>query len=328
MSTFKALALTRTDAGLALSEQMLDDSVLMAGDVDVHVTHSTVNYKDGLVIGGRIPSSKSQPFIPGIDFAGTVTASRSPLFKVGDDVILNGYGVGERHHGGYAEHARVAAEWLVKKPDRFTRAETMAIGTAGYTAMLCVLALEDHGVLPSSGPVVVTGAAGGVGSIAVAVLAKLGYHVIASTGRSEEHPYLASLGANEFIDRSELSGAARAFDKERWAGAVDVAGSTTLANLLASTKYGGCVAATGLAQGTDLPGNVLPFIVRGVTLAGVDSVMAPMAKRQRAWQRLATDLDTAKLAAVTTTQPLSAVPQLAKDILLGKVRGRVVIEIR
>lgn len=325
MTTFKALLLSKTDGGPTLSAATLSDADLMPGDVDVAVTHSTVNFKDGLVLAGRIPL-KTLPLILGIDFAGTVTASTNERFKPGDDVILNGYGASERHHGGYAQQARVPGGWLVKRPEAFTRAETMAIGTAGYTAMLCVLALEDHGVTPEKGPVVVSGAAGGVGSIAVSVLAKLGYRVIASTGRAEEADYLTSLGAAEIIDRKELSGPAKAIDKERWAGAIDVAGSTTLVNLLAGIQYGGCVAATGLAQGADLPGSVLPFIVRGVTLCGIDSVMAPMAKRERAWTRLARDLDKTKLAAVTHTHRLDEVPQLAKDILAGKVRGRVVIE--
>lgn len=326
MTTFKALTVEKTDKGLAGVFRTLTEADLMDGDVDVRVTHSTVNYKDGLVLSGRIPP-KTLPMIVGIDFAGVVTSSRNPRFKAGDDVLLNGYGLGERHHGGFAGRARVKGDWLVKKPDAFTAAETMAIGTAGYTAMLCVLALEDHDVTPDKGPVAVSGAAGGVGSIAVSVLSKLGYHVIASTGRAEEADYLKSLGAAEVIDRKELAGPARAFDKEKWAGAIDVAGSTTLVNLLAATKYGGCVAATGLAQGTDIPGSVLPFIVRSVTLAGVDSVMAPMAKRERAWARLAKDLDKAKLAAVTTVHKFDEVPQLAQDVLAGKIRGRVVIEI-
>ena len=326
MATFKALLLTRVEGGLKLQSADLTDADLMPGDVEVAVTHSTVNYKDGLVLSGRIPL-KSYPLIPGIDFSGTVTASTHPRFQAGDDVILNGYGASERHHGGYAARARVPGDWLVKRPQAFTRAETMAIGTAGYTAMLCVLALEDHGVTPDKGPVAVSGAAGGVGSIAVSVLSKLGYRVIASTGRREEEAYLKSLGATEIIDRAELSGPAKPFGKERWAGAIDVAGSTTLVNLLGATQYGGCVAATGLAQGSDLPGSVLPFIVRGVTLAGVDSVMAPMAKRERAWARLAQDLDRAKLAAATTVHAFEEVPQLAQDVLAGKIRGRVVIEI-
>jgi acrylyl-CoA reductase (NADPH) len=326
MTTFKALLLTKTESGQTLAPAMLTDADLMEGDVDVAVSHSTVNYKDGLVLAGRIPL-KRLPLIPGIDFAGTVTASTHPRFKPGDDVILNGYGASERHHGGYAAKARVPGDWLVKRPAAFTKAETMAIGTAGYTAMLCVLALEDHGVTPDKGPVAVSGAAGGVGSIAVSLLSKLGYHVIASTGRAEEADYLKSLGAAEIMDRKELAGPAKAIDKERWAGAVDVAGSTTLVNLIAGTKYGGCVAATGLAQGVDIPGSVLPFIVRGVTLCGIDSVMAPMAKRERAWARLAQDLDKAKLAAVTHTHRLDEVPEFAKNILAGKVRGRVVIEV-
>jgi acrylyl-CoA reductase (NADPH) len=326
MANFRALVIDRGEKSLIATFKSVDESIFMAGDVDVRVTHSTVNYKDGLAFSGRIPV-KPLPLIGGIDFCGVVTASSNPKFKAGDEVILNGYGASERYHGGYAERARVRAEWLVKKPDGFTAAETMAIGTAGYTAMLCVLALEDHGITPDKGPVVVSGAAGGVGSIAVSLLSRLGYHVIASTGRREEETYLKSIGAAEIIDRAELSGPAQSWGKERWAGAIDVAGSTTLANLITQTKYGGCVAATGLAQGTDLPGNVLPFILRAITLQGVDSVMAPMAKRERAWSRLARDLDRETLAAVTTTHKFEAVPQLAKDILDGKVRGRVVIEI-
>jgi len=323
---FKALAVTRGDQGLRADFTQFDNDQLMDGDVDVRVTHSTVNYKDGLVLAGRIPPKKL-PMIAGIDFAGIVTGSRDARFKEGDEVLVNGYGLSERHHGGYAERARVPGAWLVKKPAAFTRAETMAIGTAGYTAMLCVLALEDHGVTPEEGPIAISGAAGGVGSVAVSVLSKLGYHVIASTGRPAEGEFLKGLGAAEIIDRAELSGAARAIDKERWAGAIDVAGSTTLVNLIAATKYGGCVAATGLAQGADIPGSVLPFIVRGVTLAGIDSVMAPMAKRERAWARLASDLDRGKLAAVTHAHAFDEIPDLARDILAGKVRGRIVINI-
>ena len=326
MTQFKALVVDKAAKGLAASFKQVEASALMEGDVDVRVTHSTVNYKDGLVLSGRLPP-KRLPMIAGIDFAGVVTASSNARFKPGDDVILNGFGTSERHHGGYAEHARVPGEWLVKRPAAFSAAQAMAIGTAGYTAMLCVLALEDHGVTPDKGPVAVSGAAGGVGSIAVSVLSKLGYHVIASTGRREEETYLKALGASEIIDRSELSGPAQVFSKERWAGAIDVAGSTTLVNLIAATRYGGCVAATGLAQGSDLPGSVMPFILRAVTLAGVDSVMAPMAKRERAWGRLAQDLDPAKLEAVTTTHAFDEVPQLAADILQGKIRGRIVVEL-
>lgn len=326
MSTFKALVIDRGEKGLGGTFKDVDESLLTPGDVDVRVTHSTVNYKDGMALGGKLPI-RNLPLIGGVDFAGLVTRSDHPRFAPGDEVILNGYGASERHHGGYAERARVSGDWLVKKPAAFTRAQTMAIGTAGYTAMLCVLALEDHGVTPDKGPVAVTGAAGGVGSIAVSLLAKLGYHVIAASGRSQERDFLTSLGAAEIIDRSELSGPAQAWGKERWAGAIDVAGSTTLVNLIAQTKYAGCVASTGLAQGTDLPGSVLPFIVRGITLQGVDSVMAPMEKRERAWARLARDLDVAKLAALTTTHRFEDVPRLAKDILAGQVRGRIVIEI-
>lgn len=327
MPTFRAVVMSNTNGALSAEIQDFDDANLMPGDVDVTVTHSTVNYKDGLILSGRIPFVKKFPMIPGIDFAGTVTASTHPRFKAGDDVIANGFGLSERHFGGYAERARVNGDWLVKRPDPFTRAETMSIGTAGYTAMLCVLALEDHGVTPDKGPVAVSGAAGGVGSIAVAILAKLGYHVIASTGRPEETAFLKSLGAAEVIDRAELSGPAAPLAKERWAGAVDVAGSHTLANLLSMTQYGGCVAATGLAQGTDLPSNVMPFILRGVTLAGVDSVMAPLTKRERAWARLAQDLDRGKLAELTVAHPFADVLSLTKDILAGKIRGRVVLEI-
>ncbi len=265
--------------------------------------------------------------IPGIDFVGQVTQSGHAGFKPGDDVILNGWGAGETHLGGYAQLARVKGDWLVKKPAVFTPAQTMAIGTAGYTAMLAVLALEKHDVTPASGPVLVTGAVGGVGSVAVALLAQLGYQVTASTGRPEEEGYLKSLGASDIINRSDLSGAPRALGKERWAGVVDVAGSATLANAISTTKYGGCVAACGLAQGMDLPASVAPFILRSVTLAGIDSVMAPLQKRTEAWARLAADLDRTKLDALTVTRPLDDVLTLAPDILAGKVRRRVVLEV-
>jgi acrylyl-CoA reductase (NADPH) len=265
--------------------------------------------------------------IPGIDFAGDVISSNNPAFKVGDGVILNGWGVGETHLGGYAQRARVKADWLVRRPAAFTPAQAMAIGTAGYTAMLCVLALERNGITPDRGPILVTGAAGGVGSVAIALLAKLGYTVIASTGRASEADYLKELGASEIIDRAELAGPARPLGKERWAGAVDAVGSHTLANVISMTKYDGCVAACGLAQGLDLPASVAPFILRSVTLAGVDSVMAPTARRMEAWTRLARDLDIAKLDALTVTRPITDVVALAPEILAGKVRGRVVLEI-
>jgi acrylyl-CoA reductase (NADPH) len=265
--------------------------------------------------------------IPGIDFAGVVETSSHADFKPGDEVVLNGWGVGETHMGGYAGKARVKGDWLVKKPAGFSAAETMAIGTAGYTAMLCVMALERNGVTPAQGPVLVTGAAGGVGTVAVSLLGRLGYHVIASTGRLAEADFLKDLGAREVIDRAELSGTARPLGKERWAGAIDVAGSHTLANAISMTRYGGTVAACGLAQGMDLQTSVAPFILRGVTLAGVDSVMAPKAIRVAAWDRLARDLDRAKLAKLTVTQPIAEVVKLAPQILAGQVKGRLVFEI-
>ena len=327
MDRFKALLATKGDKGAVTAWTELGQSDLMDGDVTVRVTHSTVNYKDALALTGKGPIIRKWPLIPGIDFAGWVEASTHAEIKAGDDVILNGWGVGEGHHGGYAQYARVKGDWLVRRPQAFSRAQTMAIGTAGYTAMLCVLALEAHDVTPAKGPVLVTGASGGVGSIAVAVLARLGHHVIAATGRPEEEVFLKSLGAAEIINRSELSGPARPLAKERWAGAIDVAGSHTLANVISMTRYGGCVASTGLAQGMDLPGSVAPFILRGVTLAGVDSVMAPKPKRELAWARLARDLDVKTLDALTVTRPLDDVQQIASDLMAGKVRGRVVLEV-
>ncbi|HSR80584.1 MAG TPA: MDR family oxidoreductase [Hyphomicrobiaceae bacterium] len=327
MQRFKALVMSKGDAGQTLAWQEMAEADLMPGDVTVRVSHSTINYKDGLAITGKAPVVRRWPMIPGIDFAGTVTSSAHPDFKTGEEVILNGWGVGETHFGGYSQMARVKGDWLVKKPAAFTAAETMAIGTAGYTAMLCVLALEKHTIKPDSGPVLVTGAAGGVGSVAVALLAKLGYRVTASTGRVSERPYLEGLGAAEVIDRSELAGTPRPLSKERWAGAIDSAGSATLANVLSMMKYGGAVAACGLAQGMDLPASVAPFILRAVTLVGVDSVLAPKAARVEAWARLARDVDKAKLAAMTVKRPAADVVALAPDILAGKVRGRVVLEL-
>ena len=324
---FKALVVTKGEAGQQCGWTELGLADLMAGDVTVKVSHSTINYKDGLAITGKSPVVRKFPMIPGIDLAGTVTVSENAEFKPGDAVVLNGWGVGETHMGGYAGMARLKGDWLIKKPDGLTAAECMAIGTAGYTAMLSVLALEAHGVTPDRGPVLVTGAAGGVGSVAVALLSKLGFKVIASTGRAAEADYLKCLGASEIIDRAELSGTPRALGKERWAGAVDSVGSATLANVISQTMYGGTVAACGLAQGMDLPGSVAPFILRGVTLAGIDSVMAPKAKRIVAWNRLARDLDRSKLAALTTTHPVSMVQELAPKILAGQVRGRVVLEV-
>jgi acrylyl-CoA reductase (NADPH) len=324
--TFKALRLHKTDTAPEVRFEDLTDDDLMAGDVTVAVEASTINYKDGLAITGRAPIVRAWPLIPGIDFAGTVAASDNPKFKAGDRVILNGYGVGEGHHGGYAQRARVKGDWLVKLPEGLTTRQAMAVGTAGYTAMLCVLALEKQGVTPANGDVLVTGAAGGVGSVAIALLSKLGWRVIASSGRVEtEGDYLKGLGAAELIDRKELSEPGRPLGKERWAAAVDSVGSHTLVNALAQTKYGGAVAACGLAQGLDLPGSVAPFILRGVTLAGVDSVMAPMALREQAWARLAKDLDLAKLDAMTSEAGLADLPKLAEAILAGQVRGRMVV---
>jgi acrylyl-CoA reductase (NADPH) len=327
MDEFDALIVRKGEAGQQVAFGRMAASDLMAGDVTVRVSHTTINYKDGLAITGKSPVVRRFPMIPGIDLAGTVTAAETNAFKVGDAVILNGWGVGETHLGGYGQVARVKADWLVPKPAGFSPAQTMAIGTAGFTAMLAVMALERHGIAPAAGAVLVTGAAGGVGSVAVAILAKLGFHVVASTGRTEETPYLKALGASDVIDRAELSGPAKPLAKERWAGAIDSVGSTTLANVLAGTKYGGCVAACGLAQGMDLPGSVAPFILRGVTLAGIDSVMAPKPQRLEAWARLARDLDTAKLDAMTTTRPLRDVITLAPQILAGQVRGRIVLTV-
>jgi acrylyl-CoA reductase (NADPH) len=325
---FKAIMI-RKDADRQTAEDVelgIDD--LMEGDVVVRVSHSTVNYKDGLALTGRAPIVRKFPMIPGTDLAGTVETSSHPDFKHGDKVLLNGYGLGETHFGGYSEYARVKGDWLVPLPDEFTPAEAMAIGTAGYTAMLCVLALEDAHVTPDRGSVVVTGAAGGVGSVAVALLAKLGYQVVASTGRPEEEGYLKILGASEIIPRSELSADPRPLGKERWAGGVDSVGSKTLANVIASLRYGGAVAACGLAGGMDLPTSVAPFILRGVSLLGVESVQMPRPRRLQAWQRLARDLEVNKLASVTQqTIPLSGVYKAADDILAGKVRGRLVVEI-
>lgn len=329
MDRFKGILITRDEETKAQSVALtdIDPADLMDGDVTVRVTHSTINYKDGLAITAKSPVVRRFPMVPGIDFAGEVIASDSDEFKPGDPVLLNGWGVGEVHWGGLAEVARVRSDWLVPRPAGLTAPEAMAIGTAGYTAMLCVLALERHNITPERGPVIVTGAAGGVGSVAIAILAKLGYHVIASTGRASETDYLTGLGAAEIIDRAELSNPARPLGKERWAGGVDAVGTHTLANVLAMTKYGGAVAACGLAGGMDLPTSVAPFILRGVSLLGIDSVMAPKALRIEAYERLVSDLDKAKLAAITTTIPLDEVIEKAPDILAGKVRGRIVVTV-
>ena len=327
MSTFKAIRIDKDDTGYRAGLTEMSDADLMEGDVTVHVSHSCVNYKDGLAITGKSPVVRRFPMIPGIDFAGVVASSSNPNFNEGDKVILNGWGVGETHMGGYAQKARVKGDWLTPLPAGLSGAEAMAIGTAGYTAMLCVIALEKHGLKPDRGPVVVTGAAGGVGSVAIALLAKLGWHVIASTGRASEETYLRGLGASEIIDRGELSAPGRPLGKERWAAGVDSVGSVTLANVLAQTKYGGAVAACGLAQGMDLPASVAPFILRGISLLGIDSVMAPQSVRREAWARLAQDLDKGKLAAMTTTVKLADTPRVAAEILEGKTRGRVVVEV-
>ncbi|MGO9545653.1 MAG: MDR family oxidoreductase [Rhodomicrobium sp.] len=324
---FEALLLTKSESGPDAAWSRLTEADLMEGDVTVRVTHSTINYKDGLAITGKAPVVRRWPMIPGIDFAGIVEASSHPEFKPGDEVVLDGWGLGETHLGGYSQMARVKGDWLVPLAPGLSRAEAMAIGTAGYTAMLAVLALEAHDVVPAKGPVLVTGAAGGVGSIATAVLSKLGYTVMASTGRPEEEAYLRSLGASEIIARQELSAPGKPLGRERWAGAVDSAGSHTLANALAQTKYGGAVAACGLAQGMDLPTSVAPFILRSVTLIGIDSVMAPKPKRLQAWARLAQDLDRSKLAAITQTRSWKDVLEFAPQILEGKVRGRIVLEV-
>ena len=329
MDSFKALLVTRDEATKeqSVAETTLTPADLMEGDVDVRVEYSTVNYKDGLAITGKLPVVRRFPMIPGIDLAGTVEASSHPDFKPGDKVVLNGWGVGETHLGAYSQMARVSGDWLIPLPGEFTGAEAMAIGTAGYTAMLAVMALERQGLAFDTGPVVVTGAAGGVGSVAVSLLSRLGYEVIAVTGRAHEHDYLRGLGAGEILDRAELAAAPKLLGKERWAGAIDAVGGNTLANVLAMTRRGGAVAACGNAGGMDLPTSVAPFILRGVSLIGIDSVYQPKPRRIDAWSRLERDLDRDKLAAMTTTIPFSGVANAAHDILEGKVRGRLVVEI-
>lgn len=327
MATFKAIRIDKADKGTTTALAQFDEAELMEGDVTVRVEWSTLNYKDGLALTGKAPVVRRFPMIAGIDFAGTVEASSHPQWKAGDKVVCTGWGMGETHLGGHAEKARVKGDWLVALPQGLSARDAMAIGTAGFTAMLSVLALEKHGVSPKSGPVVVTGAAGGVGSVATAVLSKLGYHVIASTGRASEADYLKSLGAAEVIDRNELSAPAKPLAKERWAGGVDSVGSTTLANLLSMTKYGGAIAACGLAAGMDLPSSVAPFILRGVCLLGIDSVMCPIDPRKAAWQRLASDLDRSKLSEITTEIQLAEVPEWGAKILAGQVRGRIVVKI-
>jgi acrylyl-CoA reductase (NADPH) len=327
VATFKAIRIDKADKGTTAQLTQFDEAELMEGDVTVRVEWSTLNYKDGLALTGKAPVVRRFPMIAGIDFAGTVEASSHSQWKAGDKVVCTGWGMGETHLGAYAEKARVKGDWLVALPQGLSARDAMAIGTAGFTAMLSVLALEKHGISPKSGAVVVTGAAGGVGSVATAVLSKLGYHVIASTGRASEAGYLKEIGAAEVIDRNELAGPAKPLAKERWAGGVDSVGSTTLANLLSMTKYGGAIAACGLAAGMDLPSSVAPFILRGVCLLGIDSVMCPIEPRKAAWQRLAADLDRTKLAEITHEISLDQVSEWGAKILAGQVRGRIVVKI-
>jgi len=327
VGTFKAIRIDKADKGTVASLTQFDESEWMEGDVVVAIEWSTLNYKDGLALTGKGPVVRRFPMIAGIDFAGTVISSEHPKWKAGDKVIGTGWGMGETHLGAYAEKTRVKGDWLVRLPEGLSAREAMAIGTAGFTAMLSVLALERHGITPADGPAVVTGAAGGVGSVAVSLLAKAGYHVIASTGRVSESAYLKDLGAAEIINRDELSGAGRPLGKERWAAGVDSVGSTTLANVLSMTKAHGAIAACGLAGGMDLPATVAPFILRGVCLLGIDSVMCPLPLRDVAWARLATTLDKAKLAEITREITLDEVIGAGSDILAGKIRGRVVVKI-
>ncbi len=327
MATFKAIRIEKADKGQSVALADFDEKDLMDGDVTVRVEWSTVNYKDGLALTGKAPVVRRFPMIPGIDLAGTVEGSANPQWKPGDKVILNGWGLGETHLGAYGQKARVKGDWLVPLPAGLTARDAMAIGTAGYTAMLCVMALERHGIAPERGPVVVTGAAGGVGSVAIALLAGLGYRVIASTGRSQEAAYLTGLGAAEVIDRGELSGTPKPLAKERWAAGIDTVASTTLANVLSMTKYGGAVAACGLAGGMDLPASVAPFILRAVSLLGIDSVMCPQPIRREAWTRLASALDRGKLQAMTTEIGLDQAAEFGSAIIEGRVRGRIVVKI-
>jgi acrylyl-CoA reductase (NADPH) len=327
--SFKALVIERDDATKkqSLAVKTLDEADLMEGDVDVKIEHSTINYKDGLAITGKMPVVRRFPMIPGVDFSGTVTASAHAGIEAGAPVILNGWGVGETHLGAFAEMARVNGEWLIPRPATLNSAEAMAIGTAGYTAMLAVMALERHGIAPATGPLVVTGAAGGVGSMAIAMLADLGFTVEAVTGRSDEADYLKGLGASTIIDRAELSGPVKLLGKERWVGGVDTIGGAFLANLLSMTGYRGAIAACGNAGGMEVPTSVAPFILRGVSLLGVDSVRAPRQDRVEAWNRIASDIDRNKLTSMTTMIGFDDIPQAAEDIVEGKIRGRLVVEI-
>ncbi|SCM76633.1 Acrylyl-CoA reductase AcuI [uncultured Pleomorphomonas sp.] len=325
--TFRALLAAKDGDGVSASLVELEDSDLMPGDVTISVDYSTVNYKDGMALTGRASIIQTFPLIAGVDLSGIVEASSYPGIKVGDRVVANSWGLGQTHHGGYAQKARMSGDWLVKIPEPFSTRDAMALGTAGYTAMLCVLALEHGGITPDRGDVLVTGANGGVGSIAVVLLSDLGYRVVASTGRLEEAGYLRELGAADVIDRRMLSEPGKPITTERWAGAVDSVGSHTLANVLAQTQYRGVVAACGLAQGLDLPITVLPFILRNVMLAGIDSVNAPQAVRIEAWSRLARDLDLKKLARTTRVVGLAEVPDIATRILEGRIQGRTVVDV-
>lgn len=326
---FKAILVSRDEEKRqSVNVAELSEADLMEGDVTVEVEATTVNYKDGLAITGKSPVIRRWPLVPGIDFAGTVMSSSNPEWNAGDKVVLNGWGVGETHFGAYAGRARVKGEWLVPLPQGMSAHDAMAVGTAGYTAMLSVMALERFGMTPEQGPAIVTGAAGGVGSVAISILSKLGYQVIASTGRAAEADFLKELGAAEIIDRAELSSSAKPLAKERWACGVDAVGSHTLANVLSMTSYGGAIAACGLAQGMDLPASVAPFILRGVSLLGIDSVMAPKALRLEAWKRIGADLDASKLAALSTTIAFDDIVGAAHDIIDGKIRGRVVVDMK
>ncbi len=323
----KAILITKDDDTYKAELSEVSEDQMPEGDVTVAVDYSTLNYKDGLAITGKSPVVRKFPMVPGVDIAGTIESSRSDKFKAGDKIILNGWGVGETHWGGLAEKARLNADWLVPLPDAFSTKQAMAIGTAGYTAMLCVMALEKQGVTPDKGDIIVSGAVGGVGSVAVSLLAKLGYSVIASTGRPDQADYLKELGASDIINRDELSAAGRPLGKERWAGAVDTVGSHTLANICAGTKYGGVVTACGLAQGFDFPATVMPFILRGVILNGIDSVQCPIATRIEAWNRLAKDLDTSHIDLITHEIKLSEAIDAAGDLMKGTIRGRIVVNV-
>jgi len=324
---FKALMLDKDDTGFRASVRTVDETGLPEGDVLARIEYSTLNYKDGLAITNKSPVVRNWPMAAGIDGAGTVIQSSHPEWKPGDRFVHNGWGLGETRWGCLAERARLKGDWLVRLPAAFTTRQAMAIGTAGYTAMLCVLALERHGVAAGDGAVLVTGATGGVGSVAVALLAKLGHRVVAATGKASEGDYLRELGASEVIDRAELAAPGKPLQKERWSAVVDAVGSHTLVNALAQTRYGGVVAACGLAQGHDLPGTVMPFILRAVTLAGIDSVMAPLPLREQAWARLARDLDPARLELIVEEVPLEGAIAKADALMSGQVRGRVVVRI-